>query len=58
VTRIEGEAVVEVNGQALHAAFDVGAGSPTRDKVAVDSVVGHMILDVIVQLVTRHRGLQ
>ena len=49
---------MEVNGQALHAAFDVGAGSPTRDKVAVDSVVGHMILNVIVQLVTRHRGLQ
>jgi hypothetical protein len=58
VTRIEGKAVVEVNEQALHATFDVGAGSPTRDKVGVDGVVGHMILDVIVQFVTQHRGLQ
>jgi hypothetical protein len=58
LTRIEGKAVVEVNGQALHAAFDVGAGSPTRDKVGVDGVVGHMILDVIVQFVKQHRGLQ
>src|ERR1039458_9999427 len=54
LTRIEGEAVVEVNGQALHAAFDVRAGSPTDDTDGADGGVGPLLLGVNGPLWNRH----
>ena len=57
-TGIEEPTIVEVNEQALYLALAIGAGTSARDIADVDAVFGRVLLDVFVQFVMRHCGLQ
>jgi hypothetical protein len=58
VPQIEVPPVVEIDVQALHAAFVAGTGALTGDAIDVDGLLVGMYLRVVVQFVAHVYGLQ